>query len=145
MRAEDFVSFAGQLAAKGGSHPAAYRSAISRAYYGVFHRARQLIEELGIRTTTGQGNEHFYLRRLLQGSAVDEALEIGTLLGNLHSSRREADYRLDDHVVETQRQAMVCVERAADLLAKLEICFQSPLRESIKAGILAYKVLTHDP
>jgi uncharacterized protein (UPF0332 family) len=144
MRADDFVSFASQLAAKPGGSAVSYRSAISRAYYGAYHRARLLVEQMGFRTKTGQGNEHLYLRRLLQGSDVDAADEVGTLLGNLHSSRRDADYDLDEPTVETQRHATVCAERATDLLSKLAACSQPPLFDAIKLGIAAYKVRTND-
>src|SRR5687768_11307611 len=101
MSPEAFVMFASQLAVRQNAGPAAFRSSVSRAYYGAYHRARKLLEQMGIRCTTGKSNEHAYLQRLYQGSGVAQALEVARLLRNLHENRRDADYELEQFAAET--------------------------------------------
>ncbi len=145
MAPEAFVHFASQLTVRPTAGPAAFRSAVSRAYYGAYHRARQLLEALGIRCTTGKSNEHMYLQRLLQGSSVAEAVEVGRLLGNLLENRRDADYELAEASAETIGLAKACSERAHDLLVLIAQCEQPTLAAAIKQGVLAYKGRTNDP
>ena len=65
------------------------------------------------------------------------------MLQNLHVSRREADYDLDDVQAESQSQARLCVERAATAASALKMCSIDPLKGQIQAGIEAYKKLTN--
>jgi hypothetical protein len=51
MDGSAFIVFASRLAVATASGPAGYRSAVSRAYYGAFHLARELLQEFGF---------HFY-------------------------------------------------------------------------------------
>lgn len=95
MSPNDFFAFASKLFLSFPAGPACHRSVISRAYYGAYHSALDLVErELGIRCKSGI-SEHLYLQRLLKESQVDEAIELGQSLDNLHQSRKEADYDLD--------------------------------------------------
>lgn len=74
---------------------------------------------------------------------VDEGVDLGRMLQNLHESRREADYDLDDVASESQSQARLCVERAVATVSALAICTSGSLKENIRAGIEAYRKLTN--
>jgi hypothetical protein len=75
MDAHRFLAFAESLAARARDDPslpnfdAVCRSAISRAYYGVFLLARQFVEELGIETRRIP-NPHATLEHALRNSGV---------------------------------------------------------------------------
>jgi uncharacterized protein (UPF0332 family) len=145
MNADDFQAFASSLAARPNLGAAAYRSAISRAYYAAYHSARELVEAgMGISCKAG-GSEHKKLQVYYLNCTVDEGVELGQLLNNLHQSRRDADYTLSLAQIETQGQARLCVERASEIIDRVRACTQPPLFGQIKAGIEGYKVKTNSP
>lgn len=47
MTGDDFIQFAGKIAVLPSSDAAALRTAVSRAYYGAFHLAKELLRDLG--------------------------------------------------------------------------------------------------
>jgi len=141
MRPDQFIDFATELANSAGSGAAAHRSATSRAYYGVYHAVRFLIEKglsISCRAEAG-GNEHKLVQEFLKNCQVEEAAEVGRLLGNLHKSRRAADYDLDETSPETQADSQLSVARARNILAKLQECATGPLRQKIIAGMSQHK------
>src|SRR4051812_25409221 len=72
MRPEEFLDFAAELANSSSSGSAAHRSAVSRAYYGVYHAVRSAIEKdlsISCRADSG-GNEHKLLVDYLAGSQL---------------------------------------------------------------------------
>ena len=143
MRPEEFLDFATELANSSNSGSAAHRSAVSRAYYGVYHAVRSIIEKdlsISCRADSG-GNEHKLLIDYLAGSQVDEAVEIARLLRNLSQSRKEADYDLDEKAAESQQNSQTCVARARNILEKLSGCVTGPLRQRVIAGITQYRKL----
>jgi uncharacterized protein (UPF0332 family) len=122
MKPREFVTFASKLFVLQPDSAACCRSAISRAYYGVYHSAREFLDGLGVRTRSGI-SEHLYLQRLLKESQVGEAIELGQLLDNLHQSRKEADYELTNDRPERRGQVQACVLRATEILSRLESHF----------------------
>lgn len=143
MTPEEFVNFAGQLAARPNAGAAIYRTAISRAYYGEYHQVREFFElDLQIPCNAG-GSEHALLIKLLYNANVAEAHDLSLKLGNLLDYRKSADYELNDAGVEAQPIAKVCVESGASILSTIQLWKQTPLAESIKVGVLAYKKLTN--
>lgn len=145
MKPHEFVSFASKLFVSQPDSPACCRSVISRAYYGAYHDARGFLDGLGIRTKSGI-SEHLYLQRLLKESQVDQAIELGQLLDNLHQSRKEADYDLANDRPERRGQVQACVVRAMDILSRIESIAANPdLTGRIQNGIAAYKKKINDP
>jgi uncharacterized protein (UPF0332 family) len=138
MNAEEFIRLAGRLAASTADDPAAFRTSVSRAYYGVFHLARQLLDELGIRPSRSD-NSHLYLQHFLHGSAQPNAMLAGALLGQMHSNRLRADYELDDKDVGRRDVARYSVEVAHQLISLINACRQEPIRTEIVAGIPRYQ------
>jgi uncharacterized protein (UPF0332 family) len=73
------------------ANSASYRTAVSRAYYGAFHLARAMLDEIGYRCQV-RDNEHLFAQRHFANCQQHEAREVGGSLANLHESRKEADY-----------------------------------------------------
>ena len=101
---------------------AAKRSAINRAYYGVFNEARRRLEARGIRI-----DDHRAHSQVLQAfrdadgvaCAKDEKWQkVGDLMGELRSLRIAADYL--DNVPLLDRKAADAVDIAWRLLALLD-------------------------
>jgi uncharacterized protein (UPF0332 family) len=138
MTPSDFYAFAANLAVRS-SGPAGFRSSTSRAYYAAYHATKQLVEaSIGIRCNFG-GSEHAGLQRYFLNCEVEEGVELGQMLQNLHQSRREADYELNNLKCETQVQAKFCLERANAIMSRVEECKEPPLLAKIRAGIERYK------
>src|SRR5262245_34150155 len=115
MNPGDFNALASRLAGAADSGASGYRSAVSRAYYGVFLTARQLIEGLPVKCKIGTTSSHEVVQRFLMGCKLQEAVEVGQLLSNLHGYRKNADYDMHDPSLEDQDEAQLCVERANEI------------------------------
>lgn len=93
----------------------AQRSAISRAYYACFHRARDYARRssMGIRQ---DGSAHVAVRRFLEERDQEAAFE----LKRLHTVRKRADYDIpfpDADPVEAARSA---IELATTIIAAID-------------------------
>ncbi len=137
MNASDYISFAAKLAATY-SDAASCRSGISRAYYGAFHNARSLLDELGSRPPKN-ANAHVFVQHRLANCGHAPAVEAGRLLGDLHTDRLNADYNLLKRQVETIDYARVRVVAARRIQNLIEACDQDEAREQIKVGIAEYE------
>ena len=91
MTGRDFLPVAFALAADPAE--AAWRSAISRAYYAAFHVARELLTDLGF-TVAGGSGAHDYLWLRLQNSGDLQVKHAGSDLNALRGQRNKADYEL---------------------------------------------------
>jgi uncharacterized protein (UPF0332 family) len=132
----EFILHATVLANSADSGPAGYRSAVSRAYYGAFLSARNLIEiELKRKCKIDKVSAHEVVQRFLMGCKVEQAVEMGQLLSNLHGYRKQADYDMGDATYEDQDEAKLCVERANLIIARLKECSTHQMKQKILAGI----------
>lgn len=131
MTADEYIQFARMLVARFSSDEAAQRTAVSRAYYGAYHLAAELLRPLSI----GPLN-YGTIPRFLMQSAVPAAQNAGRVLGNLQSDRIKADYRLDTTI--TVQFATTNVERAHEIRTFLA-AFESPdAAAPLATGIRAY-------
>lgn len=137
MEALEFLSVAGRLALAKSSGPADYRTSISRAYYGTYHLARQLLHQLGF--VCRDDNEHLWVQRHFYNCQMQAAREVGRLLGNLHESRRIADYDLDDDSIQSVAQAKFELERASAVQAALQLCATSENVPILHTEMLTYR------
>jgi hypothetical protein len=84
------------------------RSAVSRAYYGVFHLAREIVE-----TATGEryGNAtlHNLIPQFIQSAKHPDGYIAAGHIADLHSDRIRADYRLAANSTEKREYAMAKV------------------------------------
>ncbi len=88
-----FLAQAQRLAA--GGEPEDRRSALSRAYYAVYHAAVELLHAAGAEPDTGHSG-HALVRRALRGPRVDRLTAVSRQLERLHNLRVKADYWLHD-------------------------------------------------
>ena len=122
MTGEDFISFSGRIAAQTAFGAAGYRSAVSRAYYGAFHCAREfLARQFSFHCRTRE-QEHLWLQRHFLNCSVPDAHDVGKLLETLHAHRKKADYDLSATEADAQSHAMACVLRAEQVRRKLQSC-----------------------
>jgi hypothetical protein len=142
MDSREFVSFAGRVVALG---KAGARSAISRAYYGAFHTAGELIEEL-----TGEslrsGKAHNLVPQYVMSADHDAGNLAARLLSDLHGHRIKADYELSMEFVEatdfakTQVEAALAVQRHLDEFRSA--CLADPhLLQQFRDGIARIKAI----
>ena len=132
MTGDDFLILAGKLATN--SDEASLRSAVSRAYYGAFHLAIQFLDDIE-RPVPQNANAHVYVARQLQRSGQPDAYRAGSLLGDLHTERIKADYRLNNPRIGTTAFAKRCVERASEIQGSLKRCRAEPACSEIKAQL----------
>lgn len=84
-----FLELADELST--GTRQADWRTAISRAYYAAFHKARSLLWQGGFRVPDAE-QAHAYLWLRLSNSGRPDVSNAGTLLNKLRSMRNWADY-----------------------------------------------------
>lgn len=116
MHAREFVELSEKLALQG---KAGARSAVSRAYYGVFHLAIGALEEIAT-APPANGKSHNLVPKYLKSANHPDGNAAGNLLADLHSNRLRADYRLDYTEVESVVFAKLNVEIAHAIVAKLD-------------------------
>lgn len=95
MNPTDFISLAVKLS--NSRQEAELRTAVSRAYYGAFHAARELLEQCGVGFPPKEllGAEiHMKVRFCLANADDADAMLIANKLSDLRSQRNLADYDL---------------------------------------------------
>lgn len=129
---DDFVELAGNLAANSafGGSEARFRTAVSRAYYGAFHCAVGVLNELGVRVPQNHTG-HVEAYRKLRHCPVSFAMDAASLLDGLRSDRIEADYDLNRLRFSKQINAQLCVESALDAIRNLRECLNEPWRTQL--------------
>src|SRR5579864_4737976 len=126
MNSREFLILAQSLLAGGAE--AAWRSAVSRAYYAAFHVARELLDSLGFAVPRGErAHAHLWLRLSNCGDAQTAAT--GAALNGLRQDRNAADYDL--HRPLTQANAAKSVRMAEHAILLLEAAAAEPLRSLI--------------
>jgi uncharacterized protein (UPF0332 family) len=118
---------------------AAYRSAVSRAYYAVFHVAVSFLEKLGFKRTKGP-QSHGELPARFNNCGVADGEKIADLLHDLHRQRLLADYDLKSDQFAAQFKVAFWIAKAEQaililntLSASQNTCIQ------IRNGIRAYE------
>jgi hypothetical protein len=133
MTGDAFVEYAEQALAGPKPSEAACRTAVSRAYYGVFHIASKLLRDAGVQI----GDRHITVWNCLQASKYPAAVEARYSLSDLSQERVRADYRIDDASWGQLAFAQECVVEAQEIAKLLTQC-QSAMTE-IRQGIEAYR------
>jgi hypothetical protein len=135
MNGKDFYSLAVSLAA--GSTPAEMRSSISRAYYGAFHRACELLEHWRIALPLGP-ECHTKVRFLLEQSGDAEIAAVSSKLSTLRIARNNADYALKRAQAETRKIVAVQLQAADDVISCLDGYFLGDTVNSISEPVREY-------
>lgn len=134
MNWRDFLPLATRLA--GGLTEAEWRSAVSRAYYTVFHVARRLFADLRF-TVPRADRAHQYLVFRLSNSGESAVEQAGRDLETLRRLRNRADY--DETPVLTQPQADAAVQVAEAIIQVLDAARQEPARTRITDAMIVYE------
>lgn len=113
-----FLTLAEELAQV--DRPAASRTAISRAYYAVFHTAERLLQRMGFHRP--KKDHHIALQRRLKNSGDADLTTVGMQLEQLHHERVQADYHLDVHWPENKDTSLRIVQKVATMIDALEAC-----------------------
>jgi uncharacterized protein (UPF0332 family) len=87
---EEFLEFAEEQVRRRGN-PAAERSAISRAYYAAFHKAKAHFVANG-QPLSFRADDHSAVARWFRSRANQSWVRIGSDLDRLRQLRRDADY-----------------------------------------------------
>jgi len=133
MNPRDFIALAGTLAASSAPHAAArYRTAVSRAYYGAFHAAVEVLEASGA-TVRANHLGHREAINQLRSSKLGEPMRAAGLLDDLHKARIIADYRLANRTYESSPHVLLAVEDAHDAVAARDACLNEPIRSQLIA------------
>ena len=134
MTGRDFLYGAVRLAA--GTAEGDWRSAVSRAYYAVFHTARSLLSDLGF-SVPREERAHKYLSFRLMNAPVGQADRAGKDLDNLRTARNRADYDLASSVDAAEAGRHVKIAERALLI--LDVLRQEPDRTALTDAIRVYE------
>jgi uncharacterized protein (UPF0332 family) len=129
-----FLSLATRLAAA--ATEAGWRTAVSRAYYAVFHVARSLLAELNF-TVPRADRAHQYLVFRLSNCGEPAVEQSGRDLDTLRRLRNRADY--DDVPALTQPQAVAAVRLAEGIIQALDAARLEPGRTRMRDARIAYE------
>jgi uncharacterized protein (UPF0332 family) len=134
MDARDFLATADRLAQ--GATEADWRSAVSRAYYAVFHVARQLFTDCGF-TVPRADRAHPYLWLRLCNSGDAGVQRAGADLDALRRLRNHADY--DVNQLLRQATALSQTQIARHIMQALDAAAQEPLKTRITDAMKVYE------
>ena len=135
MTGIEFLRLALKLSA--GTEEADLRSAVSRAYYGAFHLAYDLVDECGIQLPAS-AEAHRKLRYCLDASDDPNARMASKHLDTLRSERNAADYDLRDSEPFTRASVAVQIKAALDVEALVRRCKEGGSQSSLCAKMRAY-------
>ncbi len=118
---------------------AAYRSAVSRAYYALFHEASTFLLKLGFQTARGP-QAHGQLPARFNNCGVDEGIQIARSLNDLHRQRIFADYDLTSGEFAAQFKSAIWIAKAEQTVLKLNtLAASKKLCDQIRKGIRSYE------
>ena len=119
MIPKDYISFAELLVDKTDDSDALkaakYRSAISRAYYAVFHHGVKVLRNCSA-TLSNKADDHQIVCQTMCECAVKGFKSIGGNLRDLRDWRNDADYQLDNDSVEKKGNVAAKVSLARKLI-----------------------------
>lgn len=135
MNATEFISVATHLLA--GQGEGRLRSAVSRAYYGAFHVARQFLFDCGVIVPI-DFVAHRNVCWCLANSSEPSIAEAGRRLEALRSTRNKADYDLDTTRFSRSLYAKAQVERAIEIVDLLAPYHAEAAKLAVAPAVCAY-------
>lgn len=124
MNGKAFLDVARELAR--GRSEAHRRSAVSRAYYALFLKAREALRRWG--WSVPQREAHRAVKLILLGSSDAAVKDVGMALGQLAELRSKSDYDLSDlaRLFATPKTAHTAVDDAVQAIALLDAVESDP-------------------
>jgi uncharacterized protein (UPF0332 family) len=119
-----------------GSAEAEWRTAVSRAYYAVFHAARAILILCGFDVPRSE-RAHGYLWLRLTNSGHPDVELAGERLNNLRGVRNQSDYELAGELKRSK--AVRQVQTAHDVMSALDAAALEPTRTQISAAMRVYE------
>lgn len=113
MGGTDFLHLAVRLS--GGATEAEWRLAVSRAYYGAFHLARDFVESCGV-TLPKTAEAHDKLPWCLAHSGNLQLPPLAGRLNSLRAARDVADYDLTSSEFSKRGSVLVAIQRAQQIV-----------------------------
>lgn len=135
MNATEFISVATQLLA--GEGEGRLRSAVSRAYYGAFHVAKQFLVDCGVIVPIDFA-AHRNVCWCLANSSEPSIVEAGRRLEALRTTRNNADYNLTTARFARNLYAKAQVERAVEIVNLLSPYQAAAARAKVAPTIRGY-------
>lgn len=111
----EYLRLAEELAGRAGDE-ASLRSAISRAYYRVYHLALSRAEANAYRPRAGEPT-HVQLWRVFSGSPIPDCQRLAIIAGRLKEKRERADY--ENHYARIDEEAPALLAEAQTFAALL--------------------------
>lgn len=137
MKGEDFLFPVEQLLKM--PSEAAYRTAVNRAYYAIYHCSAEFLSSLGLQTSRGP-QTHGQLQARIKNCGVPEFEQIYRISHRLYDCRLLADYDLKSNEFQFQATAALWVASAKQAIAIIADCKKSPnLCNQIRQGIREYE------
>ena len=129
MNPTDFISLALKLA--NSRQEAELRTAVSRAYYGAFHAARELLEQCGVGFPPKEllgADVHTKVRFCLANADDTETALIANKLSDLRSQRNGADYDLktERFLLSNAKNVAASTQLAIEIADALQRCRNEP-------------------
>jgi uncharacterized protein (UPF0332 family) len=134
INAEDFLTLA-ETWIKGPTE-AEWRSSVSRAYYAAFHKARQLLRDLGFLVPRGD-QAHAYLWLRFSNCGDSQVQLAGSDLNRLRRERNRSDYDIEQTLVHTD--ALLQVLAAKRIVQVLDTAAADPTRTQITDQMKIYE------
>lgn len=133
MRAAEFVEVGGELMLATFCSPESrFRSAVGRAYYGVYHEACELLTALGAPFDSKRHGSTTDALFALARSKDDELFrDVAVAIKSLYAGRQKADYRFDDTSSQSFRSDQFSMNQVLDgkwILTKLDLLRQKHVR-----------------
>jgi uncharacterized protein (UPF0332 family) len=123
VRPREFCTVAGVFAARG--EAAASRSAISRAYYSLFHVVRDFLVAHQVKLPKNKPESHKLIFRLLFNCGNEDLKLVASALNDLRGQRNDADYEMNNRDVELPSTARAAVERAQREISRFDAFIQT--------------------
>ena len=134
MDAREFLTLAQQLSVA--RTEASWRSAVSRAYYAVFHVAKRLLEDLGFAVPRAdRAHAYLWLRPANCGDAQVE--QAGSELNELRRDRNWADYDIRRPMRQIVIQQQLPI--ATRIIQVFEAAAIEPTRTTITDAMKIYE------
>jgi hypothetical protein len=135
MNPDEFLDLAIKLS--NGPSEAERRTAVSRAYYGIFHLAHKLVTMCGVRLAVNEAHAKL-CHCLKSGCKNSDAQSAGSKLDTLRESRRRSDYELGDGNCKNARWVQLQIGLARQAADALALCSRDPVFAEISAEIREY-------
>ena len=141
MDGNAFLNLALQLASS--DKEERLRSSVSRAYYGAYHVARELVRSFDVIVPRRDVHDklQWCLRQCGEKMAHTGVIEAASALGSLRTERNRADYDLADTKYAKQANAVLAIKAAQEIVDVLVAITAGPAKDLLHAHVRTFAQL----